>query len=45
MLLRTIIATFVVLLPIVAVRADALQDATSALQRKDYASAVRLLEP
>lgn len=45
MLLRTFIATVLVLLPIVAARADALQDAASAIQRKDYASAVRLLEP
>lgn len=33
------------LLPIVAARADALQDAATATARKDYAAALRLLEP
>jgi uncharacterized protein len=43
--LRNFIACLVVLLPMVAAKADALRDAASAVQRKDYASAVRLLEP
>jgi len=34
-----------VLLPIVGARADAFQEAALAVQRKDYASAVALLEP
>ena len=40
-----IIVSIVLLSWIVGVRADPLQDATSAVQRKDYPSAVRLLQP
>jgi uncharacterized protein len=39
------IVLITLLLPIVAARADALQDAATATARKDYASALRLLEP
>jgi uncharacterized protein len=43
--LRSIVVLIALLLPIVAVRADALQDAATATARKDYAGALRLLEP
>jgi uncharacterized protein len=39
------IALIVLLLPSVAARADALQDAATATARKDYAAALRLLDP
>jgi TPR repeat protein len=39
------IVLIALLLPILAARADALQDAATATARKDYASALRLLEP
>jgi uncharacterized protein len=40
-----IIAVFAFLLPAAPAAADALQDAVAAIQRKDYPTAVRLLEP
>jgi TPR repeat protein len=43
--LRSMFVLIALLLPIVAARADALQDAATATARKDYAAALRLLEP
>jgi uncharacterized protein len=43
--LRSIVVLIALLLPIVTARADALQDAATATARKDYAAALRLLEP
>jgi uncharacterized protein len=42
---RAFIATVALLLANAQVHADVLQDASNAVQRKDYATAVRLLEP
>jgi uncharacterized protein len=39
------IVLIALLIPILAARADALQDAATATARKDYAAALRLLEP
>lgn len=43
--LRWTVVFIVLLLHILAARADALQDAATATARKDYAAALRLLEP
>jgi uncharacterized protein len=40
-----IACVFILMLPAAPARADALQDAATAIQRKDYPTAVRLLEP
>ncbi|MDH5540749.1 MAG: sel1 repeat family protein [Rhizobacter sp.] len=45
MSIARIIATLVLSLAIVPARADALQDGIAAMHRKDYAAALRLLEP
>ena len=45
MSLRHAIAIVTLVVPAFCARADALQDAVSAVQRKDYATAVKLLEP
>jgi uncharacterized protein len=42
---RSLYVLIALLLPIVAARADALQDAATATARKEYATALRLLEP
>ena len=42
---RKLIAAITLSLPMLGARADALQDATAAIKRKDYPTAVRLLEP
>jgi uncharacterized protein len=43
--LRTLIAIALMISAVGAARADDWQDATAAVQRKDYATALRLLEP
>ncbi|MDH4062089.1 MAG: sel1 repeat family protein [Aquincola sp.] len=45
MLLRSAVVIVALLVPLVCARADDLKDAATAIQRKDYATAVRLLEP
>ena len=45
MKLNTTILALILSLATAATRADALQDAVAAIHRKDYPSAVRLLEP
>jgi TPR repeat protein len=44
-LLRTVIVVFTLLAPILGARAETLRDATAAVQRKDYATALKLIEP
>lgn len=44
-LLRTLIVLLTLLGPIPGARADTLQDAIAAVQRKDYATALKLIEP
>lgn len=45
MSLRLAIVLVALVVPMLSARADALRDAVSAVQRKDYATAVKLLEP